>query len=188
VNETHLTFLASPTWADQLRREVLPWIEAAGDLGDDVLEIGPGPGLSTDLLRERVARVTAVEVDSALAAALQERLAKTNVEVLCGDGASTGLPSGRFSAATAFSVLHHVPSPEHQDRILAEICRLLRPGGILVGIDSRDLHMIRAGHEGDTFVPIDPATFPERLGRLGFGDTAIDTTDFHFRFLTRKPA
>ncbi len=188
MNETHLTFLASPAWAEQLRQEVLPWIDAAGNLGDDVLEIGPGPGLSTDLLRHRVGRLTAVEVDPGLAAALQNRLADTNVDVLCGDGADTGLPSGRFSAATAFSVLHHVPSADHQDRILTEVCRVLQPGGLFVGIDSRDLETIRAGHEGDTFTPIDPKTFPERLRRLGFGHTMIDTTDHHFRFITRKTA
>lgn len=187
MNETHLAFLASPAWAEQLRQEVLPWIEAAGDLGDDVLEIGPGPGRSTDLLRARVRHVTGVEVDPVLAAALQERLTGGNVDVFCGDGADTALPSDRFSAATAFSVLHHVPTPVHQDRILAEVYRLLRPGGIFVGIDSRDLDMIRAGHEGDTFTPIDPETFPERLRRLGFGGTSIDTTEYHFRFLTRKP-
>ena len=102
MNENHLTFLASPAWAEQLSREVLPWIASAGELGDDVIEIGPGPGLSTDLLRERVAHVTAVEVDEQLASALKERLAGTNVDVLCGDGAATGLPADRFSAATAF--------------------------------------------------------------------------------------
>lgn len=188
MNETHLQFLASPQWAEQLSQEMLPWVAAAGDLGDDVLEIGPGPGVSTDLLREHVARLTAIEVDPSLAEALQHRLLGTNVEVMCGDGASTGLPDDRFSAATAFSVLHHVPSSEHQDQILAEVCRVLRPGGIFVGIDSRDLDMIRRGHEDDIFVPMDPEAFPERLRRLGFGDTTIDLTDWHFRFLTRKSA
>jgi SAM-dependent methyltransferase len=187
VNETHLQFLASAQWGEQLAREMLPWVAAAGDLGDDVLEIGPGPGVSTDLLREVVSRLTAVEVDPNLAEALRRRLTGTNVEVRCGDGASTGLPDDHFSAATAFSVLHHVPSPEHQDRILAEVCRVLRPGGIFVGIDSRDLEMIRQGHEADIFTPIDPETFPARLRQLGFGDTTIDLTDWHFRFLTRKP-
>jgi hypothetical protein len=67
MNKSHLTYLASPEWAEELRRELLPWIATVGDLGDDVLEIGPGPGRSTDLLRERVARLTAVEVDQALA-------------------------------------------------------------------------------------------------------------------------
>jgi SAM-dependent methyltransferase len=187
VNKTHLEFLASPQWAELLRHDALPWMTAAGDLGDDVLEIGPGPGLSTDLLRELAAHVTAVEVDEALADALRDRLGGTNVEVIWGDGADTGLGSNRFSAATAFSVLHHVPTAGHQDRILAEIHRLLRPGGIFVGIDSLDLGRIRHAHEGDTFVPVDPESFPGRLARLGFGQTAIDRTDFHFRFATRKP-
>jgi SAM-dependent methyltransferase len=151
-----------------------------------MLEIGPGPGLSTDLLRQRVPHVTAVEVDPTLAEALRQRLAGTNVTVLCGDGAETGLPDDHFTSATAFSVLHHVPTPEHQDRVLAEVHRVLRPGGLFVGIDARDLEMIRNGHDGDTFVPLGHETFPERLRGLGFADTEIDLTDHHFRFVTRK--
>jgi len=75
VNQGHLQFLASPEWARMLESELLPWVEAAGNLGDDVLEIGPGPGLTTDLLRRRVSRVTAVEVDPNLGQALKVRLA-----------------------------------------------------------------------------------------------------------------
>jgi SAM-dependent methyltransferase len=188
MNKTHLEFLASPEWAEQLKQVVLPWMAAAGDLGDDVLEIGPGPGVSTDLLRQLAAHVTAVEVDQKLADALENRLGGTGVEVICGDGADTGLAGGRFSAVTAFSVLHHVPTAGHQDRILAEVHRLLRPGGIFAGIDSLDLDSTRRGHEGDTFVPVDPDSFPGRLGRLGFVQTTIDRASHHFRFVTRKPA
>lgn len=68
--------LASPAWAEQLERDVLPWIQGAGDLGKRILEIGPGPGLSTDLFRMRVPHVTAVEVDPGLAAQLGARLAE----------------------------------------------------------------------------------------------------------------
>ena len=105
MNETHLQFLASPAWANLLQTELLPWIEAAGDLGDDVLEIGPGPGLTTDILRERVPHVTAVEIDPSLGEALRDRLAGTNVDVLVADAArsETGLPGDRFSAAACFS-------------------------------------------------------------------------------------
>jgi len=34
---------------------------------DDVSEIGPGPGFTTDVLRQRVAHLTAVEIDDVLA-------------------------------------------------------------------------------------------------------------------------
>lgn len=188
MNETHLQYLASDQWAETLKTELLPWVEAVGDLGDDVLEIGPGPGRTTDLLRERAKHVTAVEMDERLAGELRERLAGTNVEVITGDGTKTDLRSDRFSTVTAFSVLHHIPSSSAQDRLFAELSRVLRPGGVFVGTDSRDLEMIRIGHLDDTFVPVDPGTLPQRLQAAGFTSIEIDTTDFHIRFVARKPA
>jgi SAM-dependent methyltransferase len=182
----HLAFLASPEWAQMLETDLLPWIESVGNLGDDVLEVGPGPGLTTDLMRQRVARLTAVEVDEGLAGPLRERLSGTNVEVMCADATDSGLESGRFSAATCFSVLHHMPTPEYQDQLFAEIHRMLRPGGLFVGTDSRDLELIRAGHVDDTFVPVDPETLPHRLEAVGFSETRIDTDDYHIRFVARK--
>jgi SAM-dependent methyltransferase len=187
VNQFHLEFLSSPGWAQMLETDLLPWVEAAGDLGDDVLEIGPGPGLTTDLLARRVHRLTAVEVDPSLAASLRRRLDGTGVEVICADATESGLQSDRFSAVTCFSVLHHMPSPEYQDRLFAEIGRVLRPGGVFVGQDSLDLDFIRAGHEDDTFVPVDPDEFPGRLSAAGLLDTEMEVADFHFLFLSRKP-
>lgn len=188
MNQSHLQYLASPEWARTLETELLPWIDAAGDLGDDVLEIGPGPGLTTDLLRSRVGRLTAVEVDPDLGRALVRRLAGTNVEVIVADATDAGLPSGRYSAAACFSVLHHMPSAEHQDRLFGELVRVLRPGGIFVGQESLDLDTVRAGHAGDTFQPIDPDALARRLTVAGFGPTVTDVAGYHFRFISHKPA
>ena len=74
MNEKHLEFCASPVWAEIIEREVLPWAVGERDLGDDVLEIGAGPGLTTDVLRRQVERLTAVELDAPLAEALRKRL------------------------------------------------------------------------------------------------------------------
>ena len=188
MNKTHLEFLASPDWARMLETDLLPWLDGVAGLGDDVLEVGPGPGLTTDLLRTRTARVTAVEVDDALAGALAQRLAGTNVEVILGDGTDTGLPAGRFSAATSFSMLHHMPTPRHQDLLFAELYRVLRPGGAFVATDSRDLDAIRAGHVDDVFVPVDPATLRGRLEAVGFTAVSVDVGDYQIRFHATKPA
>jgi SAM-dependent methyltransferase len=138
MNKRHLEMLASPRWAEMLERDLLPWVSSVADLGADVLEIGPGPGLTTDLLRTRAARVTAVEVDKELAGSLARRLAGTSVDVVNGDAARTGFPAGRFSAVACFAVLHHLDSAAVQDLVFAELFRVLRPGGALVGSDGYD--------------------------------------------------
>lgn len=186
MNESHLQFLASPEWAQMLKSELLPWIEDAGDLGDDVLEIGPGPGLTTDLLRQRVGRVTAVEIDPSLGEPLRVRLAGTNVDVIVADATDAELPSNGFSAAACFSVLHHMPSPGHQDRLFSELHRVLRPGGVFVGQDSLDLESMRLAHADDTFTPVDPDEMKDRLAAAGFGETRTDIVGFHFRFVSEN--
>lgn len=187
MNDAHLQFLASPDWARMLEEELFPWVLAVADLGDDVLEVGPGPGLTTDLLRRRVAKVTAVELDAQLAGTLSSRLTGTNVDVLHGDATDLSFPSDRFSAVTCFSVIHHVPSAELQDRLFAKLFRVLRPGGALVGTDSKDFDGVRLFHADDVFVPVDPDTFPARLEAAGFTGVRIEPADFEIRFCAQKP-
>jgi len=173
MNRTHLEYLASSVWADRLQSDLLPWLESTIELGDDVLEIGPGPGLTTDLLRHRVAAVTAVEIDPDLAADLKARLAGTNVEVIWGDATELPLPDGRFSAAMCFAMLHHVASEAAQDQLFGELHRVLRPGASFVATDSLDTERIRQAHTDDTYVPIDPATLESRLRVAGFADITL---------------
>jgi SAM-dependent methyltransferase len=173
MNRTHLEYLTSSEWADRLQTDLLPWLESTIQLGDDVLEIGPGPGLTTDLLRQRVPAVTAVEIDADLAADLKVRLAGSNVEVIWGDGTELPLPDDRFSAATCFAMLHHVPSKAAQDQLFGEVHRVLRPGGSFVATDSLDTERIRQAHIDDTYVPLDPATLESRLRAAGFANVTL---------------
>jgi SAM-dependent methyltransferase len=187
MNKAHLEFLASPVWAEMLQADLLPWLVDVADLGDCVLEVGPGPGLTTDILRERTSKVMAVELDSDLAAALATRLSGTNVTVLHADATRSGLESNSFSAVTCFGMLHHMPSGEFQDRLFAEVHRVLRPGGVLVATDSLDSEAVRRFHAGDVFVPLDPATLEARLQAVGFTDVSIAPCSYELRFTARKP-
>jgi ubiquinone/menaquinone biosynthesis C-methylase UbiE len=159
-----------------LQDYILPWALGDEELGEDVLEVGAGPGLSTDVLRERVPRLTAVELDEELAAALAARLNGTNVEVVKADATALPLERNRFSAATCFTMLHHVPTPELQDRLLAELCRVLRSGGVLIGSDSIATPDLAEFHSGDTYVPVDPTSFPRRLDAAGFVRVTVENS------------
>lgn len=187
MNKRHIEVLSSSRWAEMLERDLLPWVTSVTELGDDVLEVGPGPGLTTDLLRKRTARLTAMEIDKALAEQLARRLAGTNVKVVIGNAASSGFPDSRFSAAACFAVLHHVDSTAVQNQIFTELLRVLRPGGALVGSDGYDNEGTRQAHIGDQFVPLVPETLPERLSAIGFSDVTVDRGEYDFRFYARKP-
>jgi SAM-dependent methyltransferase len=167
---------------------ILPWALDGVTLGSHVLEIGPGPGISTDWLRPRLDRLTCVEIDRKLAAALTRRMAGTNVTVRCEDATALSANDATFDAAVSFTMLHHVPSAALQDRLLAEVARVLRPGAIFAGTDSLYSRGFGLLHFGDTMVMVDPATFPDRLARAGFTDARVevDPNGGRFRFRARR--
>ncbi len=185
MNQAHLDYLASDLWRERLETDPGPGIAPVPALGEDVVEIGPGPGLTTDILRTRAASVTAVELDRELANGLAARLTGMNVTVLHADAATVDLEPSRFSAATCFSMLHHVPSKEQQDDVLAAIRRLLRPGAALFAVDTRDIDFIREAHEDDIFVPLDEHVLIDRLLAAGFTDCDLEVGDYELRFVAR---
>jgi SAM-dependent methyltransferase len=185
VNEGHQA-CDSPQWRTAVRDQIIPWAVGAVDLGDDVLEIGPGYGATTDVFAQLLPRLTSVEIDEDLAGRLQARYAGTHVEVVVGDATALSFPDGRFSGAVCFSMLHHVPSAELQDRLFAEAARVLRPGAPIVAVDSVESEGLRAFHEGDTYQPIDPATLPARLEGAGFGGADVRLNEYGWTALARR--
>jgi ubiquinone/menaquinone biosynthesis C-methylase UbiE len=185
MNEKHLQLCSSAEWAEHIEKTILPWATNGIDLGDHLLEVGPGPGLTTNVLHTKVPRLTAVEIDPMLAANLAERFAGTNVEVVNTDATKLPFPDKSFSAAASFTMLHHVPTVEQQNQILAEIARVLQPGGVLVGTDSLDSPSFRELHIDDICNPVDPLTFEARLRAAGFADVSLQVWSIGVRFFAR---
>ena len=188
MNLFHRWYCGSERWARAMRETGLPRTLEGLDLGADVLEIGPGPGVTTDWLRERVARLTAVEIDAKLAARLRDRMEGTNVTVVEGDATQMSFPDDSFSGAVSFTMLHHVPTPELQDRLLAETNRVLRPGAPFAGMDSTPSLAWNLYHLFDTRTPVDPETFAGRLERAGFVDVTVRRFPGGFAFRARAGA
>jgi ubiquinone/menaquinone biosynthesis C-methylase UbiE len=187
VNLLHRRYCGSGRWAHIVRSLIVPSVLGGVDVGDEVLEVGPGPGRTTEVIRHRVGRLTALEVDGRLAGSLGARLRDSNVAVVRGDGTVMPFPDATFTGAVCLTMLHHVPSAELQDRLLSEVCRVLRPGGVLAGCDSAGGALrFRLLHVGDTLVPVDPAGLPGRLERAGFADVVVQRNG-RVRFRARRP-
>jgi ubiquinone/menaquinone biosynthesis C-methylase UbiE len=187
MNENHARVCPSPEWAAYIQNDILPSLVQHADLGDDLLEIGPGPGAATEFLRHRVKRLTVLEIDEAAGAKLAERYAGSNVEVVIGDATKLSYPDGSFDSVGCFTMLHHVPTAALQNKILAEALRVLRPGGALIASDSLASDDLHHFHEGDTYYPIDPGTVVTRLQTIGFGALTVMIDD-RLKFIARKPA
>ena len=190
MNLIHRCLCRSTSWRKVLEKFVVPWTLADVELVNDVLELGPGHGLTTDLLRSRLPRLTALEIDPILAASLATRLRGSNVTVVQGDATAMPLDDTRFSGAVCLHMLHHVHSADLQNKLFREVWRVLRPGALFVGVDSLGLQSLfmRLVHIGDTLVPVSPDTLDARLEAAGFRDVVVDTNPYAFRFRARRPA
>lgn len=168
--------------------ELLPWGLAGVDLGDDVLEIGPGFGATTRVLARKLPKLTALELDEGYCKRLETEL-RGAVTVVQGDATRLPFPDDRFSGAICFTMLHHIPSAEQQDRVFSEVARVLRPGGVFAGTDSVGTGaFFRLIHVGDIRVTIDPGGLPARLEAAGLVAPEVRRSNRSFRFLARTPA
>jgi SAM-dependent methyltransferase len=186
MNENHAKLCPSPEWAAWLQDEILPELTAGVDLGTELLEVGPGPGAATDWLRHKVKRLVALESDEQAAAKLTGKYGPAGVEVVTGDATAMSFPDGSFDSAASFTMLHHVRTAALQNRLLAEVLRVLRPGGVLIGSDSLGSNDLHHFHVGDDYNPVEPATLLTRLQTLGFGKITISVS-YTLTFVAYKP-
>jgi ubiquinone/menaquinone biosynthesis C-methylase UbiE len=104
--------------------------ELLADLSGRVVEIGAGNGINFRHYPASVAELVAVEPESYLRkkAVAEAARAPVTVTVMDGSAGRLPLPDSSFDAAVTSLVLCSVPN---QTRALAELRRVLRPGGEL---------------------------------------------------------
>jgi SAM-dependent methyltransferase len=121
----------------RLRRAFLAFTGIAP--GARALEVGCGTGVVTRDLGRRVGRrgrVVGVDPSRAFVREARRRAREAAPAVPCtfrvADGRRLPFRAGRFDAALAVTVLLHVPEA---DRVLAEMMRVVRPGGRVAALD-----------------------------------------------------
>ncbi|WP_345751870.1 class I SAM-dependent methyltransferase [Microbacterium rhizophilus] len=139
--------------------------EWARGLDGPVVDLGCGPGQWTDFLHAHGAEISGVDPTPEFVAIARSR--HPQLEFRAGDARRLDLPGGSVAGVLAWYSLIHL-APDELTAALAEIARVLRPGGaLLVGFFD--------GGEVEQFAhAVAPAWFwpPERLGeeldRAGF--------------------
>jgi SAM-dependent methyltransferase len=102
--------------------------------GLDVLDLGSSTGYISDELAAAGARVVGLDVDRPGLAKAAATFG-SRVTFLAGDGARLPLADGSVDAVVFNQIYEHVPDP---DRVVAEIRRVLRPGGLVyLGLTNR---------------------------------------------------
>jgi SAM-dependent methyltransferase len=187
MNKAHAVLCSSGWWERTVERELLPWGLAGLDLGDDVLEIGPGFGATTRVLARRAGALTVLELSESYCKQLRQTLDE-DVEIVQADATDMPFADDRFSGVVCFTMLHHVPSRELQDRLLGEVSRVLRPGGVFAGTDSLGTgRAFKLLHIRDTLVSVSPDDLPARLEGAGMVEPSVKVGGRSFRFHARKP-
>ncbi len=115
------------------RRVEIPLLEQLGGRleGLDVLEIGCGQGVGTQMILDYLGarKVIAIDLDESMLQRARRRLANYNgdrVELCIGDVTNIDSDEQAFDAVVNFAAIHHVPDWQ---AAVAEIARVLKPGG-----------------------------------------------------------
>jgi ubiquinone/menaquinone biosynthesis C-methylase UbiE len=186
MNRLENWFCSTKFWSGVTQNRLLPWMLQGVAPCGHVLELGAGPGAATPALRRKFPRVTSLEYSAAFAAKLRrnspgsissqnrDQHAGRIASVVQGDATQLPFADESFSCAIAILMLHHLRSPELQDRAFTEIRRVLKPGGTFLAFEINDGWLQRTMHIGSTFVPIAAGAANARLNAAGFSRVAVD--------------
>jgi ubiquinone/menaquinone biosynthesis C-methylase UbiE len=184
MNRLENWFCASRFWRRMSEQRWLPWLLQDVNLGEHVLEVGAGPGAATAELVRRVGRVTSLEYSHNFCVMLRSEMGAPGV--VQGDATALPFRSGTFTSAIAILVLHHLRSAEAQDAALAEISRVLRPGGRFAALEINDVWLTRALHCRSTFVPVSSQRVAAKLTAIGFAKVDIELRSGGFALRAEK--
>lgn len=119
-------------------------LEIAGvQAGQKAADVGAGSGFITEALLRRGIAVVAVDQSQEMLAEMKRKFPGAGVEYRQGETEHLPLAAGEVDYAFANMYLHHVESP---GRAIAEMARILKPGGRLVitDLDEHNYEFLRS--------------------------------------------
>jgi ubiquinone/menaquinone biosynthesis C-methylase UbiE len=168
------------------------YTDALGDAGrGDLIDVACGPGVVTAAIAPRAASVVALDATEQMLDKARARCAKAglrNVAFKSGNAESLPFEAARFDGVVTRLAIHHFADPH---RALAEMFRVLRPGGTAVIVDvvsselpeESDLQNAIERLRDPSHVRMLPASeLDASVATAGFRDLAPTTWDKHREF------
>jgi len=182
---------------DRAQRDATLLERALDGLRDDevVLDIGAGNGFLTLALARQLpgGRVYALDLSTEMLQELGDRAEEQGlqrrIQVLLADAQAVGLDDGCVDRVVCSMLLHEVPAPA---QVIAEMARVLRPGGRVVIKDLRDglagRAMVRVFHRGEGTRPLGVAELQGLLADAGLEQVCVEPSGIHLLATARVPA
>jgi uncharacterized protein len=165
------------TLFNPLRRLIQSPSRLAARLGDApdwlVVELGCGPGWFSDAIAERVGHLVMFDLQQEMLRLARSRVVRSNTSAVQGDAMALPFTTGAVDGVVVAAVLGEIPD---RDACLAEIRRVLRPGGVLLIAETR---------RDSDFIPFD--TLRRTIEPLGFEslDRKGPSWEYTARFVAR---
>ncbi|HLR84201.1 MAG TPA: class I SAM-dependent methyltransferase [Nocardioidaceae bacterium] len=186
MSKSERSMCLSRPWRSIARR-IVPWATLDTALSGDVLEIGGGGGAMAEALAASHphVRLTMTDVDPVMVDVARRRLAHVPDVSLCpADVTALPYPDASFDTVTSFLMLHHVIDWE---KAVAEVARVLRPGGVFVGYDLTATRIATVIHLADDspYRLIRRGEFESQVATAGLGLVRMQYSAFGhvFRFV-----
>ncbi len=147
------TYSRNAAFVPQLGNGALEWL--APEAGERILDLGCGDGQLTECIAQAGANVTGIDASPNMVTAARARGLATEE----GSAESLPFPDQSFDAVFSNAVLHWVRG---QDAMMAEVRRVLRPGGRFVAE--------MGGHGNIAAIRVAFAAVLTRLGHTALGE------------------
>lgn len=183
----HSLYCRSNAWGRKLENDIIPWLLMDVELGNLTLEVGPGPGVGTRIVQRYSNSLVVLERQVQLLRTLRSRLGVTT-PIIAGDAVAMPFASERFTSIVSIMVLHHVWRIGARKQLLEESFRVLRPGGIFIGVDATPIAVERRlVHLGDRILAVNGSDLLGELTETGFEAATVEYRRTKFKFSAIRP-
>ena len=119
--------------SEAFENKIRSWLARRFTPDDDVLELGCGTGIFSEMIAGRVRHLTATDFSPEMLERAGQRLsAQNNVETRKEDACHTSFADEAFDAVLTVNLFHHASEPA---AVARECNRVVKPGGRVVVID-----------------------------------------------------